>query len=71
MLIFPVANAGHELDSKKIGHEEDRRVLTLCIGINCVGFNIGVVFFQEIQNVMAFQWATGRKLADQGDVGVG
>jgi hypothetical protein len=51
MLILPVTDPRHEFNSEQIGQAENGCALALCVGMNRVRLNLGLVFLQEVQDI--------------------
>lgn len=68
--VFPVADAGHELNAQQIGKTENRGALCLGITMNGVGLEVGSVVEEAVENVNRLPDATRNEVAEEGDVGI-
>src|ERR1700751_1195206 len=68
VLILPVSDPRHEFNAEQISQAENRCALALCIGMNRVRLNLGLIFMQEVQNIVTFPRSACRKTAHEGDV---
>ena len=66
-----VTNPRHEFNSEQISQAENGCALALCVGMNRVRLNLGLVFLQEVQDIVTFPRSARRKAAHQGDVVIG
>jgi hypothetical protein len=67
---FPVANPGFELDAKQMREPEDGRALALRVGMDSVWLHIRVVFYEVVQDVVAFPRAASGEPGEESDLHV-
>ena len=63
VLILPVANPRHEFNPEQISQSENRCALGLCVGVDRVRLNLGLIFLQEVQDIVTFPRSARRKAA--------
>src|SRR4029077_6898791 len=67
---FPMTNSRHQLDPQQIRQTKNGCPLTLGVGVEGIGPDIGFILLEKIQDVPPPPAAAGREAGEQGDVGV-
>ena len=67
----PSAHSGHQLDSEKIAQAEDRLILTVGVGMECIRLNLGAVLQEAVEDIDRFSDAARNKCGEERDIGVG
>jgi hypothetical protein len=58
---FPMTNSRHQLDPQQIRQTKNGGALTLGVGVDGIGPDIGFIFLDKIQDVMSLPGAAGRE----------
>ncbi len=66
--VFPVADAGHQLHLKQVGHAEDGRTLRLRIPVQDLRAGFLVLLLKDIQDEGPFPHAAGNEVTEAGNV---
>jgi hypothetical protein len=69
--VVPVADAREQVEAQQRAKTEDRQRLTLRIGMDGVGLDLGFVPQQPFDGVNGLPHPSGDESAEEGDVGVG
>jgi len=70
MLLFPVTNTRHELNSQQRRESKNCGTLPLRIGVNSIWLDLRFVFLQVIENVMALPGSARGEPTHQSDLAV-
>ncbi len=55
--------SAHEFNPEQISQSENRCALGLCVGVDRVRLNLGLIFLQEVQDIVTFPRSARRKAA--------
>src|ERR1700728_2663253 len=50
---FPIANPGLKLDAEQVREPEDRRALSLGVGVDRIRPHVRIIFYEIVQNVVS------------------
>src|SRR5260370_40279153 len=66
--VFPVANAGHQLNTQQVSQAENGEGLSLSIGVQGIRLNLRIVIEQAVDDVDGFPYANRDEMTEQGNV---